>query len=169
MNEPISPADWGESGVTIVRVFEAPRERVWAEWTQAECFADWYGGVEAEVPVNSVSMDVREGGAWRATMFAGPDRLEIHWNGEYLDVAAPRLLVLTITDQPVRRGARSGHRPAHRPRRQSHRDALPPTWRDDARAVRPGGQRLGRVLPANGGAARRRVSSGGRHSPPFTI
>ena len=100
MNEPTGPADWGESGVTIVRVFEAPRERVWAEWTQPDCFADWYGGVEAEVPVDSVSMDVREGGGWRATMFAGPDRLEIHWKGEYLDVAAPRLLVLTVTDQP---------------------------------------------------------------------
>ena len=94
------PAEWGESGVTIVRVFEAPRERVWAEWTRPECFADWYGGAEAEVPVDSVSMDVREGGAWLATMFAGPDRLEIHWKGEYLDVAEPRLLVLTVTDEP---------------------------------------------------------------------
>ena len=45
-------------------------------------------------------MDVREGGAWRATMFAGPDRLEIHWAGEYREVDEPRRLSFTITDEP---------------------------------------------------------------------
>lgn len=100
MTEPSAGAPWGESGVTLVRVFGASRERVWAEWTEPACFADWYGGTEAEVPLNSVSMDVREGGAWRATMFGGPARQEIHWTGDYLDVVAPRMLVLTVTDQP---------------------------------------------------------------------
>jgi uncharacterized protein YndB with AHSA1/START domain len=99
MNESNGVTDWGESGVTIVRVFDAARERIWAEWTEPERFADWYGGPDAEVPVDSVSMDVRDGGAWRATMFAGPDRREIQWTGDYLDVAFPRLLVLTVTDE----------------------------------------------------------------------
>jgi len=48
-----------EEGITITRVFDAPREQVWKEWTEPECFADWYGGSEAEVPVSTVSMDVR--------------------------------------------------------------------------------------------------------------
>ena len=64
-------------GIEITRVFDAPRERVWREWTEPERFADWFGGAEADVPVATVSMDVREGGAWRATMFFGPDRREI--------------------------------------------------------------------------------------------
>lgn len=84
----------------LSRVFDAQRERVWSEWTEPERFADWYGGADAEVPIATVSMDVREGGTWRATMFAGPDRREINWKGEYREVVEPKLLVLTFSDQP---------------------------------------------------------------------
>jgi uncharacterized protein YndB with AHSA1/START domain len=103
MAEP--PPDSGvpaAAGITIRRVFDAPRERVWKEWTEPERFADWFGGTESEVPVETVSMDVREGGSWRATMFAGPDRHEIHWVGEYHEVVEPGRLVFTLTDQPGR-------------------------------------------------------------------
>jgi uncharacterized protein YndB with AHSA1/START domain len=89
-----------EGGLTITRVFDAPRERVWREWTEPERFADWFGGAEGEVPVSTVSMDVREGGAWRATMFFGPDRRETHWHGRYHEVVEPERLVLTFCDQP---------------------------------------------------------------------
>ena len=88
-----------EPGLSITRVFHAPRERVWREWTEPERFADWFGG-EAEVPVAGVSMDVRTGGRWRATMFAGPERREIRWKGEYLEVVEPERLVLTLSDRP---------------------------------------------------------------------
>src|SRR2546423_12487606 len=87
-------------GIAITRIFDAPRDRVWREWTEPERFADWYGGVEAEVPLSTVSMDVREGGAWRATMFFGPEHREIRWKGEYREVDAPRRLVFTVSDQP---------------------------------------------------------------------
>ena len=89
-----------EPGITYMRVFDAPRERVWKEWTEPEAFADWFGGTEAEIPVASVSMDVRPGGTWQATMFAGPERREIRWKGEYLEVVEPERLVLTVTDRP---------------------------------------------------------------------
>jgi uncharacterized protein YndB with AHSA1/START domain len=84
----------------MTRVFDAPPERVWREWTSPEAFADWFGGPQSEVPLSSVSMDVRPGGAWRATMFAGPDRREIRWVGEYQEVAEPERLVFTVTDRP---------------------------------------------------------------------
>jgi uncharacterized protein YndB with AHSA1/START domain len=45
-------------------------------------------------------MDVRPGGAWRATMFCGPGRREIRWPGEYHEVAAPEQLVFTISNEP---------------------------------------------------------------------
>jgi uncharacterized protein YndB with AHSA1/START domain len=89
-----------EPGITISRVFEAPRERLWREWTEPAPFADWFGGVEAEVPLSTVSMDVRVGGSWRATMYAGPERREIQWKGEYREVVEPERLVFTISDQP---------------------------------------------------------------------
>jgi uncharacterized protein YndB with AHSA1/START domain len=87
-------------GITITRVFDAPRERVWREWTEPEPFADWFGGSESEVPASSVSMDVRPGGSWRLTMFAGPERREIRWKGEYREVVEPERLVFTVSDQP---------------------------------------------------------------------
>ena len=88
------------NGFTITRVFDAPREVVWREWTEPERFSDWFGGADAEVPIESVSMDVRVGGAWRLTMFFGPQRVESNWHGEYQELAPPERLVMTLTDQP---------------------------------------------------------------------
>jgi uncharacterized protein YndB with AHSA1/START domain len=87
-------------GITITRIFAAPRERVWQEWTEPERFADWFGGPESEVPLSTVSMDVKPGGSWRLTMFAAPGRREINWSGEYREVVEPERLVFTVSDQP---------------------------------------------------------------------
>jgi uncharacterized protein YndB with AHSA1/START domain len=87
-----------QPGINITRVFDAPRERVWQEWTEPERFADWFGGPQSEVPLSTVSMDVRPGGAFRLTMYA--ERGEIHWSGEYREVVEPERLVFTITDLP---------------------------------------------------------------------
>ena len=90
----------GEYGITVTRVFDAPRERVWREWTEPERFADWFGGVECEVPLSTVTMDVRPGGAWKATMYVEPGRHEIRWKGEYREVEPPERLVFTVSDRP---------------------------------------------------------------------
>jgi uncharacterized protein YndB with AHSA1/START domain len=100
MAERTRPVDAGEYGITITRVFDAPRGRVWREWTEPEPFADWFGGSQSEVPPSTVAMDVRPGGAWRATMFAAPGRREIHWRGIYREVAEPERLSFTVSDQP---------------------------------------------------------------------
>jgi uncharacterized protein YndB with AHSA1/START domain len=100
MAEPSIPDGGAKAGITITRVFDAPRERVWREWTEPEPFADWFGGPESAVPLSSVSMDVRPGGSWRLTMFADPGRWEIRWKGEYREVVEPERLVFTISDQP---------------------------------------------------------------------
>jgi uncharacterized protein YndB with AHSA1/START domain len=87
-------------GIAMSRVFDAPRERVWREWTEPERFADWFGGPEFEVPLASVSMDVRPGGSWRLSMITGPDRRETQWKGEYHEVVEPERLVFTVSDRP---------------------------------------------------------------------
>ena len=89
-----------EPGITVIRIFDAPRERVWNEWTEPERFSDWFGGPEWKVPLSTVSIDVRPGGAWRLSMFADTGRGEIHWHGVYREVVEPERLVFTITDQP---------------------------------------------------------------------
>jgi uncharacterized protein YndB with AHSA1/START domain len=87
-----------ERGLELTRIFDAPRERLWREWTEPERFADWFGGREAHIPLDSVSMDVRPGGRWQATMHHGGG--EIQWEGVYREVVEPALLVLTFSVQP---------------------------------------------------------------------
>jgi uncharacterized protein YndB with AHSA1/START domain len=100
MAEPAS-AGASEYGIRIRRVFDAPRERVWREWTNPESFADWYGGPEWDIPLSSVTMDVRPGGSLQLTMFGPPeDPRRIDWEGEYVEVEAPARLVFTIRARP---------------------------------------------------------------------
>jgi uncharacterized protein YndB with AHSA1/START domain len=89
-----------EPRFSITRVFAAPRERVWREWTEPERFADWFGGGDTRVPLDSVRMDVREGGAWRATMLVGSEGRVIRWKGEYREVVEPERLQFTLSDRP---------------------------------------------------------------------
>jgi uncharacterized protein YndB with AHSA1/START domain len=85
--------------ISITRVFEAPRERVWREWIEPNRFADWFGGAEGEVPPSSVAMDVRVGGAWRLTMRMRGG--EASWHGEYRQLVEPERIVFTLSDQPA--------------------------------------------------------------------
>jgi uncharacterized protein YndB with AHSA1/START domain len=85
--------------ITIVRVFDAPRRRIWREWTEPQRFADWFGAHECVIPLDTVAMDVRPGGSWRATMFCDEGRREVWW-GEYREVDEPERLVLTFSDEP---------------------------------------------------------------------
>jgi uncharacterized protein YndB with AHSA1/START domain len=100
MAESRDPRRENPPGISITRVFDAPPTEVWKEWTEPERFADWFGGPEGVVPMETVAMDVRPGGAWRLTMFAGSRRRQIDWHGQYLEVDEPRRLVFTLSDQP---------------------------------------------------------------------
>ena len=89
-----------ERGFTITRVFDAPRELVFQAWTEPARFARWFGLRDSVIPLETVAMDLRPGGAWRATMLVGPERHEIQWKGIYLEVTPPERLVFTLSDQP---------------------------------------------------------------------
>jgi uncharacterized protein YndB with AHSA1/START domain len=86
------------AGLTITRVFKAPRELVFEAWTTPAHFATWWGGEAVEVPADSVEMDVRPGGSWKATMVLPDGGPRIDWRGEYLEVDPPERLVLTLSD-----------------------------------------------------------------------
>jgi uncharacterized protein YndB with AHSA1/START domain len=100
MTESPSTARAADRGITITRVFDAPREVVFKAWTEPARFAQWFGLRDSTVPLSSISMDLRAGGTWRATMLAGPNRTEIPWKGVYLEVMALERLVFTLSDQP---------------------------------------------------------------------
>lgn len=85
--------------ITVTRTFAAPRERVFAAWTDPADFAVWFGTSQVNVPADSVVLDVRPGGTWRAVMEL-PDGGTINWEGEFTEVTPPERLALTMSDQP---------------------------------------------------------------------
>lgn len=97
MAEPFTLRTAAAVVISIARVFDAPRCLVWKQWTEPQRFADWFGGPEIAVPLSTVSIDLRPGGAWTATTLSfGPDRRDIRWYGEYLEIIEPERLVFTI-------------------------------------------------------------------------
>ena len=84
---------------TVTRTLAAPRELVFDALTTPEHFAVWFGTASVDVPQDTLSMDVRPGGEFRAVMHL-PDGHLIHWSGTYLEVDRPSHVAMTITDQP---------------------------------------------------------------------
>jgi uncharacterized protein YndB with AHSA1/START domain len=80
-----------DSTVAITRVFDAPRERVFAAWTDPDQFREWFGppGINNLV----CELDVRPGGAWR--LMGESERGRHTVSGKYLDVAPPERLSFT--------------------------------------------------------------------------
>src|SRR3981081_2007868 len=83
---------------TITRVFDAPRETVWKYFTEPDRFASWFGTPPYTTPASTVSMDVRPGGAWRATMVHETDGSELPFRGTFQEIVAPERLVQTFED-----------------------------------------------------------------------
>ena len=84
---------------SVTRTLAAPRELVFEAITKPEHFAVWFGTAAVEVPQETLSMDVRPGGAFRAVMHL-PDGNLINWAGTYVEVDPPSHVAMTLTDQP---------------------------------------------------------------------
>ena len=89
----------------ITRVFEAPRELVFAAWIDPLQATQWWGPKGFTTVSNA--MDVRIGGEWRRCM-RSPEGTE-HWSrGIYRQIDAPERLVFTFQWE---RGGAAGHGP----------------------------------------------------------
>lgn len=89
--------DTSTEGLRLTRTLAATPDRVYAAFTEPKQFAAWFGTEAVDVPLDSLVLDAREGGQWRATMVL-PDGATIHWVGEYVEVDPPSALAFTITD-----------------------------------------------------------------------
>jgi uncharacterized protein YndB with AHSA1/START domain len=76
----------------LTRVFNAPRERVFAAWTDAEQFTQWM--CPPGFGLDECSLDVRPGGAWRVKGYK-PDGERFAKSGVYVEVEKPALLSFT--------------------------------------------------------------------------
>jgi uncharacterized protein YndB with AHSA1/START domain len=78
--------------VLITKVFDAPRELVWAAWTDPAQVARWFGPEGMEVPPESVVVELRVGGRYELTMVGRGMEHALKYQIAELD--PPRLLVL---------------------------------------------------------------------------
>jgi uncharacterized protein YndB with AHSA1/START domain len=87
MSEPITRE------ITITRIVDAPRELVFAAWTEAERLAAWWGPEGFTAP--SVESDPRPGGAFSIVM-RGPDGVDYPMWGTYRELEPPHRLVADV-------------------------------------------------------------------------
>ncbi len=90
MASPLSSVD-PDTFLNISRTFAAPRDQVYAAWTEPEHLKRWWGPEGVTAPV--VEIDLRTGGRYRTCMRTPEgDR----WvGGEYTEVTPPERLVFT--------------------------------------------------------------------------
>ena len=81
-----------EREIHIVREFDAPRDRVFAAYTDPELIPQWWGPYETTTIVDV--MDVRAGGRWR--FIARDKNGETAFRGEYREVTPPERIVQTF-------------------------------------------------------------------------
>jgi uncharacterized protein YndB with AHSA1/START domain len=81
--------------VQIERTFHAPIDLIWAMWTEADHFANWYGPMGANIP--KADMDVRVGGRRHIEMHMDTPRgpMQMYFVGEYREVDPKTRLVYT--------------------------------------------------------------------------
>jgi uncharacterized protein YndB with AHSA1/START domain len=84
--------------VLITKVFDAPRELVWAAWTDPDHVARWFGPEGMEVSRESVEVDLRVGGRYALTMSGRG--MEHPLTYEITELDPPRLLVLRCDPIP---------------------------------------------------------------------
>ncbi len=90
-----APGTTGQEA-TITRVFDASPELVWKCLTEPEHFAAWFGTPPFTTRVETVTMDVRPGGEFRATMVHETDGTELPFAGHFREVVPMERLVQTL-------------------------------------------------------------------------
>jgi len=82
--------DWAlEREIVLSRVINAPRERVFAAWTDPDQIRQWFG--PAGFKTETLECDIRPGGRWRF-IYTGPDGTTWDNRMVFLRIEAPHLI-----------------------------------------------------------------------------
>jgi uncharacterized protein YndB with AHSA1/START domain len=87
-----------EQQITITRVFDAPRDLVFAAWTDPHHLARWFGPATLETPRDSIEIDLRPGGRIHLRMEGAGMEYSLRY--EILELVEPELLVLKSDPMP---------------------------------------------------------------------
>lgn len=86
--------------ILITRVFDAPREEVFAAWTDPEQVSRWFGPEHFETPRERVRIDLRVGGRYELTMVERGSGAEHAIGYDIVELVEPELLVLRSDPMP---------------------------------------------------------------------
>lgn len=78
--------------VTYTRVFDAPRELVFACMTDPKHLTHFWGPVGMSTPLDTITVELRVGGAFRTTMVNDSDGTEYASTGVYTEIDPPSTL-----------------------------------------------------------------------------
>lgn len=78
--------------LSITRLIDAPRTKVFRAWTEPELLAQWWGPNGMTTPL--CEMQLWAGGLFRTVMRA-PDGTEYHNQGVFLEIVTPQRIVFT--------------------------------------------------------------------------
>lgn len=93
------------SKLVYERSFAASRELVWKAFTDPDLVPRWWGPNGSTTTV--IEMDVRPGGTWRYRSSA-PDRDDVTFHGEYLEIEAPWWILWTFLFEVAGLGDQGG-------------------------------------------------------------
>jgi uncharacterized protein YndB with AHSA1/START domain len=79
--------------IHVERVFDAPRDRVFAAFTDPKLIPEWWGPRDTTTVVDQ--MDVRPGGSWRFVV-RNSDGSETGFRGTYREITPPERVVQTF-------------------------------------------------------------------------
>ena len=95
-----TPAAAADQEVLITRIVEAPRERVFRAWTDADQVAAWFGPEHMDTPRERIQIDLRVGGRYELTMVQRGGGSEFAIGYEILELVEPELIVLRSDPMP---------------------------------------------------------------------
>ena len=78
--------------LTIIRIFDASREQVFQAWIDPDQLAMWWGPEELHTPRESIEIDPRVGGVWKATMVMNEGGQEYPIRSEIVRIKDPELI-----------------------------------------------------------------------------
>jgi len=83
--------------LTIIRIFDATREQVFQAWIDPDQLAQWWGPEQLHTPRESIEIDPRVGGIWKATMVMNAGGQEYPTRAEIIRIKVPELIEMRET------------------------------------------------------------------------